>query len=42
LQTHALPKSTLILVEALAAQAAPDSQPLVYFNRDYHRLSDES
>ncbi len=42
LQTHALPKSTLFLVEVLAAQAAPGTQPLVYFNRDYHRLSNES
>ena len=41
LQTHTLPKSTLFLVEVLAAQAAPGRQPLVYFNRDYHRLSYE-
>lgn len=40
LGTHPLPKSTIFLVKVLAAQAAVDLDPLVYFNRAYHRFSD--
>lgn len=40
LSTHPLPKSTIFLVNVLAAQSAPDLDPLIYFNRAYHRLSD--
>jgi flavin reductase (DIM6/NTAB) family NADH-FMN oxidoreductase RutF len=31
--------STLFIGEVLAAQNSPDVNPLVYFNRDYHRLT---
>jgi flavin reductase (DIM6/NTAB) family NADH-FMN oxidoreductase RutF len=41
LSAHPLPKSTIFLVNVLAAQAAPDLDPLIYFNRAYHRLSDD-
>lgn len=40
LTAHPLPKSTLFLVKVLAAQSTAAFDPLIYFNRDYHRLSD--
>ncbi|HTX79862.1 MAG TPA: flavin reductase family protein [Longilinea sp.] len=36
---YPLPNSTLFLGSVLAADWQEDGQPLVYFNRDYHRLS---
>lgn len=35
---YTLPSSTLFVGEVLAAQAQPDHEPLLYFNRGYHRL----
>jgi len=35
---HPLGESTLFIGEVLAAQITPDGEPLVYHNRDYHRL----
>ena len=36
--SHPMPESTLFIGEVLAAQRIEDDRPLVYFNRDYHRL----
>jgi flavin reductase (DIM6/NTAB) family NADH-FMN oxidoreductase RutF len=36
--THPMPESSLFIGEVLAAQRIDDDRPLVYFNRDYHRL----
>lgn len=35
----ALTNSTLFVGEVLAARHAPGTEPLLYFNREYHRLS---
>jgi len=36
--TVELPQSTLYVAEVLNAEKAADVPPLVYFNRDYHRI----
>ncbi len=36
--SHPMPESTLFIGEVLAAQRVEDDRPLVYFNREYHRL----
>ena len=36
--SHTLPESTLFIGEVLAAQRIEDDRPLIYFNREYHRL----
>jgi len=36
--SHPMPESTLFIAEVLAAQRVEDDRPLVYFNREYHRL----
>jgi len=36
--SHPMPESTLFIGEVLAAQRIEDVRPLVYFNREYHRL----
>lgn len=41
LQSIPLPHSTLFVIEVLAVQVSPENKPLLYFNRDYHRLPDE-
>jgi len=35
---YAMPESTLIVGEVINARKAENSPPLVYFNRDYHRI----
>ncbi len=35
---HPMPELTLFIGEVLAAQRVEDDRPLVYFNREYHRL----
>lgn len=40
LTAHPLPKSTIYLVKVLSASATSDLDPLIYFNRAYHRLFD--
>ena len=37
--SYAMENSTLYVAEVLNAEKAQDSQPLVYFNRDYHRIN---
>ena len=36
--SHTMPESTLFIGEVMAAQRIEDDRPLVYFNREYHRL----
>jgi len=36
--SHPMPESTLFIGEVLAAQRIEDDRPLVYFNREFHRL----
>ena len=36
--SHPMPESTLFIGEVLAAQRVEDERPLIYFNREYHRL----
>ncbi len=37
--TYAMENSTLYVAEVMRAEKAQDAQPLVYFNRDYHRIT---
>ena len=39
---HAMPTSTLFIAEVISMAKKEDMEPLVYFNRAYHRLEDES
>ena len=39
---HAMPTSTLFIAEVITMAKIEDMEPLVYFNRAYHRLVDES
>ncbi len=36
--SHPMPELTLFIGEVVAAQRVEDDRPLVYFNREYHRL----
>jgi flavin reductase (DIM6/NTAB) family NADH-FMN oxidoreductase RutF len=36
--THPLPNSTLILGEVIAADPGKDAPPLIYLNREYHKV----
>ncbi|MHC1785166.1 MAG: flavin reductase family protein [Anaerolineaceae bacterium] len=36
--THRFPNSTLILGEVIAAETGGDALPLLYFNREYHKM----
>jgi flavin reductase (DIM6/NTAB) family NADH-FMN oxidoreductase RutF len=38
--TFSMKSSTLMVGEVLAAQSAPETNPLLYFNRSFHRLSE--
>jgi flavin reductase (DIM6/NTAB) family NADH-FMN oxidoreductase RutF len=38
--TFPMKSSTLLVGEVLAAQFAPETNPLIYFNRNFHRLTE--
>jgi flavin reductase (DIM6/NTAB) family NADH-FMN oxidoreductase RutF len=38
---YAMPTSTLFIVQVISMAKNEDSEPLVYFDRDYHRLEYE-